>query len=306
VSTPAVQRKRTSFSSSSRAAALKDAIWLAMIPGALLFLYLHVNAYLQIGYVGVDSHAYWLAGRDATGWYTQPPTYIDAYLYSPAFAQVVSPLAQLPWAAFRALWMVLGVGVLGWLLAPLGWRRGLTLAPFFVTDLLLGNIYTFFAAALVLGLTRWPGALALPLLTKIAPGVVCVWFLIRREWGKAGWAAGATLLIVGTSFAIDPAGWMRWIQFLVTTSGADRGAPLGIRLLIALAIVVWAARSGRSWLLAPALILACPVLGGFGAQAVLAAIPRLRRVAPRGQEADAPERPMRLVGAKETTVHGTP
>ena len=96
-------------------------------------------------------------------------------------------------------------------------------------------------------------------------------------------------------------------EFLVTTSGGDRGAYVGIRLLISLAIVVWAARSGRAWLLAPALILACPVLGGFGAQAVLAAIPRLRRVAPRSdKEADAPERPVCLVGATEATVAGAP
>jgi hypothetical protein len=39
--------------------------------------------------------------------------------------------------------------------------------------------------------------------------------------------------------------------------------------------VVWAARRNQAWLLAPALILACPVLGGYGPLAVLAAIPRL-------------------------------
>lgn len=295
------------FLSSPRMAMFRDAVWLAMIPGALLFAYLQTAGYLQAGHVGMDSHAYWVAVRDPAAWYTLPPAFKDAYLYSPAFAQLLSPLAPLSWPAFRVTWMLLTAGALAWLLAPLGWRRGLTLAPFFLTDLLLGNIYTFFAAALVLGLTRWPGALALPLLTKIAPGVVCVWFLVRREWSKAGWAAGATILIIGTSFAIDPAGWMRWLQFLVTASGGDRGASVGIRLLIALAIVVWAARSGRSWLLAPALILACPVLGGFGAQAVLAAIPRLRRVAARSDaEVDVPERPMRPIGAIEATVAGTP
>ena len=295
------------FLSSPRMAMLRDAVWLAMVPGALLFAYLQTAGYLQADHIGMDSHAYWVAVREPGTWYTLPPAFRDAYLYSPAFAQLLSPLAPLSWPAFRVTWMLLTAGALTWLLAPLGWRRGLTLAPFFVTDLLLGNIYTFFAAALVLGLTRWPGALALPLLTKIAPGVVCVWFLVRREWGKAGWAAGATFLIVGTSFAINPAGWMRWLQFLVTTSGGDRGAYVGIRLIIALAIVVWAARSGRAWLLAPALILACPVLGGFGAQAVLAAIPRLRRVAPRSDnEADAPERPVCLVGATEATVAGAP
>lgn len=45
--------------------------------------------------------------------------------------------------------VVLGyAAVLGWLLAPLGWRRGLILAPFFVSELLLGNVYLLFAASL--------------------------------------------------------------------------------------------------------------------------------------------------------------
>ena len=45
--------------------------------------------------------------------------------------------------------------------------------------------------------------------------------------------------------------------------------------MLALVLVVWAARRNQAWLLAPALILACPVLGGYGPLAVLAAIPRL-------------------------------
>ena len=295
------------FLSPSRMAMLRDAVWLAMIPGALLFAYLQTVGYLQPGHVGMDSHAYWVAVRDPATWYTLPPEYTDAYLYSPAFAQLLSPMAPLSWPAFRMTWMLLSAGTLTWLLAPLGWRRGLTLAPFFVTDLLLGNIYTFFAAALVAGLTRWPGALALPLLTKIAPGVVCVWFLVRREWVKAGWAAGATLVIASLSFLIEPAGWMRWFQFLSSASTGERGGPVGVRLLVALALVVWAARLDRAWLLAPALLLGAPVLGGFGGLAVLAAIPRLCRVAPRSdQEADVPERPTRPIGAKGTTVAGAP
>ncbi len=295
------------FLSSPRMAMFRDAVWLAMIPGALLFAYLQTVGYLQAGHVGMDSHAYWVAVRDPATWYTLPPEYTDAYLYSPAFAQILSPMAPLSWPAFRVTWMLLSAGTLTWLLAPLGWRRGLTLAPFFVTDLLLGNVYSVFAAALVLGLTRCPGALALPLLTKIAPGVVCVWFLVRREWGKAGWAAGATLVIASLSFLIEPAGWMRWFQFLFSASTGERGGLVSVRLLVALALVVWAARLDRAWLLAPALLLAAPVVGGFGSLAVLAAIPRLRRVAARSDaEADEPGRQMRLVGAKETTVHGTP
>ena len=76
-------------------------------------------------------------------------------------------------------------------MAPLGWQRGLVLAPFFIADIMLGNVYFFFAGALVVSLGTAPGALVLPLLTKITPGVVGVWFVVRREWRAALWAGAS-------------------------------------------------------------------------------------------------------------------
>ncbi len=43
------------FQSSPRMAMLRDAVWLAMIPGARLFAYLQTVGYLQAGHVGMDS-----------------------------------------------------------------------------------------------------------------------------------------------------------------------------------------------------------------------------------------------------------
>nr|WP_238338452.1 glycosyltransferase 87 family protein [Pedococcus badiiscoriae] len=208
-------------------------------------------------------------------WYTSPPGYRDAYLYSPVFAQVLAPLATLPWRAFQLLWLVAQVGVLAWLLAPLGWRHALSIAPLFVTELLLGNLYFFFAAALVLAVRGSSGALALPLLTKIAPGVVGLWFIARREWRKAAQAVLMTLAVVAVSAAFDPDAWVRWISFVHSSSGSG-GVVLYGRLALAVAMVVLAAKTDRAWLLAPAMLLACPVLGGYGPLAILAAIPGLR------------------------------
>jgi Glycosyltransferase family 87 len=250
------------------------AFWLAVIPGAILFLVMQTYVNARAGMIGVDSHAYWMAARLPETWYTSPPGYRDAFLYSPAFAQALWPLGQLPWPVFQAVWIAGQVGVLGWLLAPWGWRRGLTIVPLFSAEILMGNVYLFFAGALVVSLRRAPGALALQVLTKVAPGVVGVWFVVRRQWRAALWAAGVTLLIVAVSVAIDPAAWMAWFRFLGQTAG-ERGGAATLRLAAALGIVIWAARTGRAWLLAPALILACPVLGGYGPLAVLAAIPRL-------------------------------
>ena len=192
---------------SERLETLKRAFWVALIPGAILFMTMQTVVYARAGMIGADSHAYWMAARLPETWYTQPPAYRDAFLYSPAFAQVLWPLGQLPWPAFQAVWIAGQVGVLAWLMAPLGWQRGLTVAPFFVTEILLGNVYFFFAGALVVSLRRAPWALALPVLTKIAPGVVGVWFVVRREWRSALWAVGTTVVIVALSYAIAPAAW---------------------------------------------------------------------------------------------------
>ena len=88
------------------------------------------------------------------------------------------------------------------------------------------------------------------------------------------WAAGTTVLIVVVSAAFAPSAWLAWIDFLRYTAG-QRGSTAFLRAAAAFLIVIWAARTGRAWLLAPALILACPTLGGYGPLAVLAAVPRL-------------------------------
>ena len=262
------------MATSQRLEDLKRAVWVALIPGAILFMALQTVGYARAGMIGVDSHAYWMAVRFSETWYTRPPGYRDAFLYSPAFAQAIWPLGQLPWLAFQSVWMAGQGAVLAWLLAPLGWKHGLVLAPFFIAEILLGNVYFFFAGALVVSLGRAPGALALPLLTKIAPGIVGIWFVVRREWRAAGWAAAVTVLIVAVSAAFAPAAWLAWGQFVAHSAGQGAG-PRTARLAAALGITIWAARTGRAWLLAPALILACPSLGGYNSVAVLAAIPRL-------------------------------
>lgn len=262
------------MATSERLETLKRAFWVAVIPGAILFMAMQTFLYARGGMIGADSHAYWMAVRFPETWYTRQPGYVDAFLYSPAFAQALWPLGQLPWLAFQTVWAAAQLGVLAWLLTPLGWRRGLTLAPFFVTDILLGNVYFFFAGALVLSLGRRPGAVALPVLTKVMPGIVSVWFVVRREWRAAVWATGVTVIIVALSATINPAAWLAWAHFL-TQSAGQRGGGAALRLAAALGIIVWAARTGRAWLLAPAMILACPVLDGLNPFAVLAAIPRL-------------------------------
>src|ERR1035437_5573777 len=175
---------------------LKRAFWLALIPGAILFMAMQIVIVVHDGAIGMDSHAYWMAVRFPATWDAMAPGSRDAFLYSPAFAQVLWPFGQLPWLAFQSVWMAGQAGVMVWLLAPLGWRHGLTLAPWVITEILVGNVPLFLAWALVVSLGCAPAALALPMLTKIGPGVVGVWFVIRREWRAALWAMGSTMSVV--------------------------------------------------------------------------------------------------------------
>ena len=71
---------------------------------------------------------------------------LGAYLYSPAFAQLVTPLVALPWNVFLAIWTAM-------LLAAYGWTVRLAALPLLLflpvpADLATGNVHLFYAAAI--------------------------------------------------------------------------------------------------------------------------------------------------------------
>lgn len=230
--------------------------------------------------LGLDAHAYWRAWRGPM--YTLGPGGRDAYLYSPAFAQALWPLAQLPWPIFYAS-VAGGSGtLLAWLLKPAGWRWGVPLWLFFSPDVISGNVNTVLAAACVVGFS-WPAAWAFPALTKVVPTLGPLWFLVRREWRGLGLSLGWTAVVAAASIALGPSLWLHWLELLhahVNESWGHVGGlplmpPLVVRLVAGLALAVWAALRDHRWLLAVAMLLCNPVLW-WGALAVLASIPRLR------------------------------
>lgn len=229
-----------------------------------------------------DLYAYWAA--DLGDPYSTPVGVGFAYLYSPAFIQAFAPLKLLPFEVVSAIWMVAGVLALWWLRSL--WMLAI---PGVSSDLLLGNINIFIALAIV-GSMRQPGAWALPLLTKITPGVGVLWLLFSRRWRALGFALALTLLIMTVSFLLHPEAWIDWVALLVT-SAQDRGdttgqfGPLPVRLGVAAALVGGAGIWRRPWLLAPAALLATPVIWP-ASLALLTAIPRLLHVeASTGQDA---------------------
>jgi hypothetical protein len=228
--------------------------------------------------LGLDSRAYWLSGR-LTQLYGAAPGQDDAYLYSPAFATILWPFTRLPVLAFESLWMIVEGAAFAWLLKPLGWRWGVPLFAVCCIEAIEGDIYGLMGVAAVLGM-RYGATWAFLLLTKIAPGLGLVWFAVRREWRCLAWALGATLAIAAMSFIVAPGLWIDWVRFLqANRSGGSLLFPL--RFALALGLTVVAAKTGRPWLLAPAMMLAMPRAGNLPTYTMLAAIPRLRQYSAR-------------------------
>jgi hypothetical protein len=229
----------------------------------------------------------WGTGQDARCYYqaTLADPYLHAewndpiaYVYSPAFLQLVTPLTQLPWQAFMAVWTALLIASVRFLTGPRLLAAGL-LFPFTAMEVAGGNVSLLLAVAIVIGF-RWPWTWSLVLLTKITPGIGLLWFAVRREWRHLAVALGATAAIVAVSALMLPQQWRDWIDVVIGNAGkggtwASVPVPLWMRLPAAVAIVVWGARTDRAWTVPVAAMLALPALWYGGISMLLAAIPLL-------------------------------
>jgi hypothetical protein len=227
----------------------------------------------------------WGTGQDARCYYqaTLADPYLHsswndpiAYVYSPAFLQLVSPLTALPWQVFMAVWTALLIGAVRFLTGPRLLAAGL-LFPFTAMEVAGGNISLLLAVAIVLGF-RWPATWALVLLTKITPGIGLLWFAVRGEWRSLAIALGATAAIAAVSYVTIPDAWPRWFEVIVANAGkggtwASVPVPLLVRLPAAIVLVVWGARTDRRWSVPVASMLALPALWYGGISMLLAVIP---------------------------------
>ena len=226
---------------------------------------------------GQDARCYWQATL------ADPYLHSDwndpiAYVYSPAFLQLVSPLTALPWQAFMAVWTALLIGAVRFLTGPRLLAAGL-LFPFTAMEVAGGNVSLLLAVAIFIGF-RWPWAWSLVLLTKITPGIGLLWFAVRGEWRNLAIALAATAAIAAVSFVLLPQQWRDWVDVVVGNAGkggtwASVPVPLWVRLPIAVAVVVWGARTDRAWTVPVAAMLALPALWYGGISMLIAAIPLL-------------------------------
>jgi hypothetical protein len=216
---------------------------------------------------GREAFCYWqasLADPYARSDWTNP----IAYVYSPAFLQLVAPLTALPWQVFVAAWTIILLVGVRFLTGPRWFVFGIAFALMEVGG---GNISILLAVAMVVGF-RWPAAWAFVLLTKVTPGVGLLWFAVRREWNALATALVATGMIVAGSALLLPGAWADWLTVLGSAAGrggtgtwAAIPVPFLVRLPIAVALVVWGARTDRRWTVPVAGMIALPALwyGGF-------------------------------------------
>jgi hypothetical protein len=232
--------------------------------------------------VGYDARAYWVAWR-RDDLYGLAPGDRDAFLYSPAFAQLAWVPAQLPLAAFTGAVSACASIAFAWLLRPL--RPDIAVACWLMTlpEVMAGNIYWLLALAAVFGFRR-PAVWSVAALTKITPCLGPVWFLARRDWRALAASVAAIGVVTLVSYAVSPEEWAAWAAFLRDSSHAGTESlrdsifpPLVYRLPLAVALVVWGALTGRAWTIPVGMVLATPVLA-IASFTMLCAIPRLRHV----------------------------
>jgi hypothetical protein len=223
-----------------------------------------------------DMWAYW-STRTGLDFTTAVPGATGHYIYSPAFAHLLAPLATFPWPVFAGVWTAILLVALWWISGR--WALVVALVPPVALSVAIGQVDVLMAAAILVGF-RWPAAWALPILTKVTPGVALVWFAVRREWRSLGIALAATAAIVGFSAVVDPAAWRGWVTMLLRLHFPDSEVltylpiPLWVRLPIVVALVAWGARTDRRWTLPIGVMLALPTVW-LNSPAILLAIPPL-------------------------------
>jgi glycosyl transferase family 87 len=235
---------------------------IVLVTGGVLVVFRLLNLYpwnLPV----LDFHAYW-ESRDVINYGAYGPFVIGAFLYSPAFAQAIAPLTQLPWQVFAAVWTVILVGTYIWLAGR--WAFALLASVVVALEIYLGQVDLLVAAAIVISF-RYPVAWAFPLLTKVSPGIGLLWYVFRREWRNLLIALSATFAIAAVSAILAPTLWRGWIDLLLrevgqaqTIHGLYVSAPYWLRLPIAVVLLAWGARTDRAWVVPVAAFLATPIL----------------------------------------------
>jgi hypothetical protein len=251
------------------------------------------------------TYAYWTF-RLGPDLYKQAAFTIAAHEYPPIFGQLIAPFTSLPWAEFQLLWITAQLALLLALVGPRWLGVVLLLVPVQIA-LGSGNLTFVYIGVAVLG-ARYPAVWAIPLLTKVTPGIGLLWFVVRREWRNLAIALGVTGVLVAVSVATVPDEWGAWITWLRSNAGIQgignaMPVPLAIRLAATAVIVAWGAWRNQPWVLAVPLWIGQPTTW-WSEIVILGAplIPWLRRLVPAAQPRNGE---LELVPAQPTQLSGS-
>lgn len=216
-------------------------IWIGRSPGWAYDFRAYYDAALRLIATGSPYQAETLGGPFRPGPF-------GLYLYSPPLAIFFMPLTWLGEQAAVMAWLGFRVGLIALTCAVMPVSRPIRLAAFgiaalsapYLFDLNLGNvslIVTFFAAITWRWLDRPIGSVALAAALTLRPtmGIVCAWWLLRRQWRPVAWtAAAAAVIFLVTLPVVGLEGWFEYVTVLRNLSnvtGVLRNVDLGTSLM---------------------------------------------------------------------------
>jgi alpha-1,2-mannosyltransferase len=167
----------------------------------------------------------------------------EGFLYPPAVAALVTPLAVVFPTDFRAanwIWSIAGAVVLIWSVLALYRSEGLDCFPILrgrgrwllvagafafppvIDELVVGNVHLFLVGLLTaawLGVRRGGGsgerlagvAVGAATLVKVFPGLLIVWFLLTGRWRATAWSVVAVIALAAISLPIT--GLQPWLDY---------------------------------------------------------------------------------------------
>jgi hypothetical protein len=240
---------------------------LVVAAGSLLLVLISMLHEPAVPWLTWDSRVYWETSLAPDLYANARVGALGAYLYSPAFAQLLAPAGLLPWPLFLFGWTFVSIRVAAWLCAgPVRRHHALwlPLATLAILDIGAGNVNVLLGGAIVLAF-RWSGAWSAVALTKVTPGMALAWYLVRREWRPLLGALAVTALVVGISAVFEASAWVDWGTVLLSNAtphdlSGDLAIPAAVRFPLGLALVAWGGVTGRRWVLPIAAILFLPVI----------------------------------------------
>lgn len=240
---------------------------LVVAAGSLLLVVVSMLREPAVPWLTWDSRVYWEASLAPDLYANARVGALGAYLYSPAFAQLLAPAGLLPWPVFLFGWTFVSIRVAAWLAAgPVRRYRALwlPLATLAILDIGAGNVNVLLAGAIVLTF-RWSGSWAAVALTKVTPGMALAWYAVRREWGPLLGALAVTALVIGISAVFESSAWVDWGTVLLSNAtphdlSGDLAIPAAVRFPIGLLLVAWGGMTDRRWVVPVAVMLLLPVI----------------------------------------------